>query len=294
VASSMTGFGEATTRRAGLQVRVEARSVNHKRLQVRCLLPAALADMEQAVEQAVRGKLARGSVTIVVRVQRRGTALEPSIRVEAARAVLRSARRLQRELGVKGDVDLTTLLSLPGVVQGGGPSDEPDDALRKVVLDGVRRALVGLVRHRAREGASMTRAMRGLVARLGKGLAQIERRAPLVVERYRERLRDRVQTAIADAGATVRPEDLVRDVALFADRSDVTEEITRLAGHLDHLRDALAGKGEVGRRVEFLLQEVLRETNTIGSKANDGELAGTVIAMKEDVEKLRELAANLE
>lgn len=297
---SMTGFGEASLRRKAFEVRAEVRSVNHKRLQIRCLLPPPLGDLEHGIEEVVRARLGRGSVTVTVQMQRRGPAAAPQMRLEAARAALRSLRRVQRELGVGGAIDLRTLLSIPGVMQGGATSGEVDDVMRRGVVDAVQRATAALIRHRTREGAAMGRVMQALVTDLRRSTRGIERRAPRVIERYRERLGARVRQALESSGATgtpgggLRPEILVREVALFADRADITEELTRLEEHLARMQETLRGGGEVGRRVEFLLQEILRETNTIGSKANDGEIAGTVIAMKEAVEKLRELAANLE
>jgi uncharacterized protein (TIGR00255 family) len=290
----MTGFGTASFRRRGFEARAEIRTVNHKRLSLRLSLPPALAAIESEIEDLVRGRLARGSVTVSVTLVRSPGSEAAPLRLAAAKSAVRDLRKLQRALGLAGEVDLRLVCSYPGVFQSPSPDAPLDPGARGAAVGAVDRAIAGVLRRRASEGAHMAKTMGAILDRFEKHLAAVEARAPLAVRDHRDRLLARIRALVSEAALELKPEDLVRETALHADRVDVTEEITRLKGHLAELRRALRAAGEAGRAIEFLLQEVLRETNTIGSKANDGAITRDVVAMKGETERLRELAANVE
>ena len=165
------------------------------------------------------------------------------------------------------------------------------DTLHGPALDD---AIAGLVEMRGKEGAALLADMTTRVALVATHAKEVEKRAPQVVEEYRDKLKARIDKLMADSGMKLEPAELIKEVAFFADRCDITEETTRLAHHCQQFQQAIEGKGEVGRRLDFIAQEMLRETNTIASKANDAELATIAVAMKSEIEKIKEQVQNLE
>jgi uncharacterized protein (TIGR00255 family) len=289
---SMTGFGAASRDRERLAVRAEVRSVNHRYLQVKVRLPGELAWLESDVEERVRAVLERGSVSVYVALSA-GTALTTAaINSKAARRYKILFGELSRDLGIPGELELSTLAALPGVL-----SAEVDTLAqaraRRAVLEVVDDALVALGGMREREGQATAKELEGNARRIRKLVQGIKRRMPEVVRRHQTSLHARVEVLLAGRGG-VRPEDLAREIALLADRMDVSEELGRLQSHLDQLAQIMAREGAVGRALEFLAQEFLREANTIGSKCNDAAVAHDVVELKTLIERLREQVMNVE
>ncbi len=294
----MTGMGAAARTAGGLSADVEIRSVNQRFLKVQLRLPAVLEAVEPEMEARVRGRVRRGAVTVTVRVA--GVTEAPFAVSEAGvRAHLEGVRAVAERLGIRMEADrqlLETVIRLPGAVESAETGEAMSEPLRSLVLEACDGALEQLDAMRSREGASLggeLLRLSGEARRLSRTVAD---RAPDVVRGHRARLAERVNALLAEGAArtAVTEADLAREVALFADRADITEELHRLGCHLDRLEETVRGEGEAGRRLEFLLQEIVREVNTIGSKANDTAIAHAVIELKCIAEQLREQVQNVE
>jgi uncharacterized protein (TIGR00255 family) len=287
---SMTGFGAADGQVAGGRLRLEIRTVNHRHLSVQLKLPAELSDLEGALRERLRGRFDRGHVTVSGRwLETPGSADAVAVDVERARALVEALRKLGEELRVAGDVDLATVARLPDVVRVARPESSPDGSGVLAVLD---RAAETCVAAREREGTALCAELTGHLDLLADLARTVKAAAPARLLRER----DRLVAAVSElaGGVSVDPGRLAQEIAYLADRLDITEELVRFETHLGAMREALAGDGAVGRRLAFLLQEVGREANTMGSKANDAAIAEAVITMKTELEKLREQVENLE
>jgi len=288
----MTGFGVADGPAAGGRLQLEIKTVNHRHFNVQLRLPAALQALEEVLRERLRARIERGHVAVSARwleePRRMG---EPAVDLARARAVLAALERLRAELRLPGEIDLGFVARQPEVLRfdGAGPDPLVDAA---EVLGIADRALADVVATRAREGAVLARELAHRLDLLDRSLAQVRARAPERVVIERDRLRAAVKELLD--GAEPDPQRVAQEIAFLAERLDVTEEMVRLATHLDAARDALAGTAPAGRRLGFLAQEMLREINTMGSKANDAAIAQAVIVMKEELERFREQLENLE
>ncbi len=285
---SMTGVGFAAGSCEVGDVRVEVRSVNGRTLSIKTRLASGCAGFEASIEELVRERLRRGSVAVVVERQAGAPAGPDRTVLHAAAATLRS---IAEELRLSPP-------SLADVLQFVGPLRN-EAVVSRPCPPGLRRLLEGalseLERVRAADGLGTVRALETWFAEFEGHVRAAAARAPAVVEAYRERLLQRAQEFVAKhVSQPVEAADVVREVAVFADRVDVAEELQRLQQHLAEIRSVVVRGGEVGRRLEFLLQELLRETNTLGAKSPDTTLAHTVVAMKACIERCKEQVANLE
>lgn len=291
---SMTGYGKAEFADDRFRVVVEIRSVNHRYLKVVLRGGDALFAVESRIEETVRRHVSRGTITVWVTVEATGETLAPRLNETAAEAYWHQLTALAERLRLPEPEDLTPLLSLPGVTE----LPEPDGTLYEQAWEAIEQALVRaleqLVAFRRREGAAMAAELKQLAERVRHQLRQVEARAPQVVEAYRDRLRERVRQLMEGTDVAVREEDLAREVSLFAERCDIHEEITRLTSHLDQFARLADQERSEGRKLDFLTQEMFREINTIGAKANDAQIAHAVVEMKSLVERMRELLQNVE
>jgi len=291
---SMTGFGRASARTGVERIEVEVRSVNGRHLGISYRAPETLAAGEVEVERLVRGAISRGSVTVTVRCT--SPALEPRWQVDPARlAQYRDAlRRAGRSLGIAGDVPLETLAALPGVIHdaAGPPASAPKLLAR--VRATIGRALGAHTAAREREGKTLAADLRARATQLVRLLDGIARRAPLALKAAHERLAARVAELVGAAGAAPPGPEVAREIALLATRVDIAEECVRVRHHLADLAATLRATGAVGRKLDFLAQELLREFNTIGSKAADALIASAVVEAKAEIDRVKEQAANLE
>jgi uncharacterized protein (TIGR00255 family) len=288
----MTGFGRGEAAFAGSAVRAEVRSVNARHLEVRARLPRELGALEARVREAAARHFRRGQVDVSVRLPRELEAsAEVEIDAEVAGRYKTAADALARSLGLEGGLPLASLLALPGVARLRERELDPD-ALVLALLAAVEAACADAAGMREREGAALERELR---ARLGGVLARagaIEARSGEVARAQRERLAKRLAAAAPELELDARR--LEQEVVFYVDRMDVTEELVRLRSHCEQFGAALAADGGVGRKLEFLLQEMLREVNTIGSKAADAPIAREVVELKAELEKLREQVQNVE
>jgi uncharacterized protein (TIGR00255 family) len=290
---SMTGFGTAEGSAAGGRLRVEVRSVNHRHLAVQVKAPGSLGHLEADIRERLRLHLARGSVTVTARwLEAPGQAAGIVVDADRARTVVGLLRGLGRELGIAGDVDLATVARIPDVLRVVEADEAPVEAA--AVLEIVDRAAAGCAAMREREGAMLAADLVGRMAALEALADRIASRAPERLAAERDRLGAAVQELAC--GIAVDPGRLAQEIAFLADRYDVTEELVRFRAHVAAVRAVLDGPGSsaIGRELSFVLQELGREANTIGSKANDVAIAEAVIAIKGELERVREQVENLE
>lgn len=291
---SMTGFGaaQAAAKGRGAALRVEVRAVNHKFLQVKVRLPQDLSFLESEIEELVRKRLERGAVQLNVFASGPSGIETVAIDHAALGNYKRELARLGKELSLDAEVKLETLLALPGVV-GTGVDASALKRREREVLALVERALDALGEMREVEGKALAKDLAKHAAEIHRLVARIEKRMPEVVIAHREALTKRVAELLAP-GHKLAPADLAREVALLADKLDVSEEIARLASHLAQLATITTKDGPVGRQLDFLVQEIFRETNTIGSKCADAQVAHAVVELKTLIERLREQVQNVE
>jgi uncharacterized protein (TIGR00255 family) len=295
----MTGFGAATLNEGTLAVRVEARSVNHRYLQVKARLPQEHGYLDGEVEALVRKHLERGAVSVTVSFERASGDAPARIDAEVAARYQVEIEALCTKLRLPNEIDLAALLALPGVV-----STREDDALREredeLVLRCLERALKALVEMRSVEGASLARDLEKHAQAIAKIMTKLEKRMPKVLKEQHKKLTERVNELLdGKRRPSSRPEpvseaDLARELALLADRMDTSEEFARLQSHLSQLEKLLGSDKPVGRQLDFLVQEFFREANTIGSKCSDAEAAHAVVELKTTIERLREQVQNIE
>jgi uncharacterized protein (TIGR00255 family) len=289
---SMTGFGAAASETGGASLRVEVRSVNHRHLVVKLRLPEAFAALEPEVEERVRAQCERGTVSVSLAHERTGAVAQARLDHELARRYARELTSLADELGVPPVLSLDTLVGLPGVLTDAAPPADGDGA-RAAVLELLGQALARMLEMRAAEGAALAVDLRKNAAELAQLAARIQKRMPSIVRGHRTALAKRVQ-ALLGGKVPVSDADLAREVALQADKLDVSEELTRLASHLEQLERFVAKGGRIGRQLDFLVQEIFREVNTIGAKCSDATVAHWVVEAKTHVERLREQVQNVE
>lgn len=290
---SMTGFGQAEAVVSGARISVEVKSVNHRFLDASVKAPREYAALETRLLELVRGRMKRGKVDVFV--TRKPDVSDPSaVRpdLELAKGLHRALVSIAGELGVNQHVTLDTLAGWREIISVGVAVADPESE-RPGVEDALTRALDRITAMRADEGKRLADDIRARIAEVRSLTAAAKLRAPKVVEDQRAKLKERLAKLLGDA-AMIDAGRLEQEVAILADRADVHEELVRLESHLQQLETTVSGGGEVGRRLDFLLQEVGRETNTLGSKANDAELAKIVVELKAVAERIREQAMNLE
>ena len=291
---SMTGQGHAHEDGPHGVFTVELRTVNNRGFKLSPRLSDALGRFEPQIEALLRGAIRRGTIQLNARWQRPGAAGASLVNEPVVEAYFRQLDSVRNRLGSDEPIDFARLAMLPGALQEPTGDDFDEDAVWAAFSQVLAAAVDSLNRMRDGEGAAMAAQLEADLSIVGEQLEEIRRRAPQVVESYRERLRSKVDSFLQKAGHSVEPHELLREVQIFADRSDTSEEITRLDTHIGLFRRTLADQQANGRKLDFVIQEMLRETNTIGSKASDAEIAHNVVEIKCALERMRELVQNLE
>jgi uncharacterized protein (TIGR00255 family) len=288
--SSMTGFGAADGLVGDARASVEIRTVNHRFFSPNLKLPSAFARWEGEIRELLRQKIARGHVTLTARIDRES--MTPVIDETRLAHYLTALKALQKKHKLAGDLDLATLLRLPDVIA--EPGDEVDPGAGDALVGIVAKAADNLVEMRRAEGKQLTGFLLERVDAVESRLAKTEKRAPV---RLKEQ-HDRVKRTVGEltGGTGVDPQRIAQEIAILADKLDIAEELDRFRSHLAAFRDTTRSKTSdpVGKRLGFILQEMVREANTIGSKANDAPILDDVIAIKEELERIREQVENLE
>lgn len=294
VVRSMTGQGVGRAEGELGSIAVELRSVNHRGLRFSIRLGDLLGPLEGRFEQLIRGELKRGSIQASARFIPAAGAVSGSINAPLVLAYANELHRIRESLMTNDPINLASLLQIPGAIdlgdRGGLDPDEIWPLLRKATLVAVEN----LDAMRATEGATMAAVLRDEARTIDTHREQIGQLAPTVVEQYRDRLETKVRRFLETRGLEIGPIDLLREVQVYADRSDISEELTRLASHLKMFEAALVDTDAAGRKLDFIIQELFRETNTIGSKAADAKIAASVVEIKCAIERMRELVQNIE
>jgi uncharacterized protein (TIGR00255 family) len=291
--NSMTGFGRGEHVTPSGLYRCELQSVNHRYLEVRSRLPRRLAGLDLPIQRAVQGRFARGRIDVTV-TEELSDGQPRKLRLNRTLALeyLSAFKALQGELGLPGEVTLEFLCSQRDLFELEGDEVGTPEADWPEIRIALERAMTGLAEMRWDEGKSLKAALLGHLDLVDATLMTIIARAPEVVRSYKNRLEIRLQRLLE--GKTVDPGRLEQEVAILADRSDIAEEVARLTSHLGQFREFIGQQGPHGRRLEFLLQELQREANTIGAKANDAKISQDVVALKSTLEQLREQVQNVE
>lgn len=290
----MTGFGESHHQETGLAVGVEVRTINSRYFKLTVRSSEVYAPLEAEIEAIVRQHVKRGTVQVSLRVDRAHSADHYRLNETALAAYRDQLERVRQQWQLTTPLQLEALLQLPGVVEESALHWSDADADWPHIQRTLAEALERLSKMRLDEGAAMAADLRANAAAIGRELESIAERAPLIGEAYRTRLTERLERVLAEYQQSLDPGDLIKEVSIYAERTDISEEIVRLRSHLAQF-DVMLGEAESsGRKLEFLTQEMFREANTIGSKANDVQIARHVIEIKAAIERIREMIQNIE
>jgi uncharacterized protein (TIGR00255 family) len=288
---SMTGYGRGTATLDGRQIAVELSSVNRKQAEISLSLPRALLELEPRVRDEINAHISRGRLTVVVGLHAKGGVKGGAINLAAAKAYRNQLKAARKSLKLGGEITLDQVLRGPGVLD----SEEVEietEAAWPALKKALKAALEQFVKMRQREGEALSADLRRRVLAIQKDVKTIGVLAPKVMDHHRGTLLERANKAGLEIEAS--DERLLKEIVFFADRSDISEELTRLRSHLDQFFGQLGKDEPVGRTLDFLLQELFRETNTIGNKANFLAISRMIVGMKTELEKLREQVQNIE
>ncbi len=293
----MTGYGESSHQGKTLAVAIELRSVNNRYLKVSLRAPESYQILEPEFEKAVRKLVRRGTVQVNLRVHRVKETQEQPLRLDVLKGYLTQVAKVAQESNLTQEacnILMGNVLHLPGIVPEGQVGAKTLDEDWPQIEKTLEIALGKLQSMRSTEGEVMAQELMALRNKICEHLASIKVLIPQVMEAYKDRLLDRVRKLLESTEAQIQPSDLIREVAIFAERSDIAEEVTRLDSHLEQFGKVLEQEEGAGRKLEFLTQEMVRETNTMGSKAADVKITRHVVEIKGDLERIRELIQNVE
>ncbi len=291
---SMTGHGEAHRRHEKVAVAIEVRTINSRYFKLTLRTNDVYNSLESSIEAVVRERIRRGTLQVNLRVDRQPSPDDFQISDVVLASYHKQLRLLSEEIGLVESVRLDGLLNLPGVVLDRTSQRRDAEADWPVIEATLKEALDNLASMRVEEGRAMEVDLAANCQIIAKQLESIVARSPLVVDAYRARMTDRLNKLLAELGVTITAADVVREVGLFAERSDIAEETVRLKSHLEQFETIMRTEEACGRKLEFVTQEMFRETNTMGSKANDAEISRHVIEIKTAIERMREMIQNVE
>ena len=290
---SMTGFGRAECQDGDYSYKAEIRSVNNRFIEINTRIPKAFLDMELSLKKLIKSHCARGSINITITLANSNDGsgewdVKPNLPL--AIQYVKALKEIQTSLGLEGQVHIDSVVGLRDVFK-----IEPvsiDSAKESLLLNIAESALTSLQKMREEEGAHLQKDLAERIDSIEKHAAQIEKRQPAVIQEYKNRLKEKIK--LLNDGIEVDEPRLAQETAILADRCDITEEITRLSSHLIQFRKLFDSTEPIGRKLEFITQEINREVNTMGSKSSDTEMANLVIEIKSTLEKIREQLANIE
>jgi len=291
---SMTGHGEAHRHQTGMAIAVEVRTVNNRHFKLTVRSSEGYAALEPLVEAVVREHVRRGTVQVNLRVDRELTSDDYRLNEAVLVGYMKQLDVILQQHGFGEPVRFDSILALPGVVNELGATFDAAESHWPLIEPVLSEALTNLAQMRSAEGKAMLADLNSNLQIIARELAEIEARAPLVIEGYRGRIQERLAKMLTEFGVTIGPADVAREAGLFAERTDISEEVVRLKSHLEQFDKVMQKEETPGRKLDFLTQEMFRETNTIGSKANDAEIARHVIEIKSIIERIREMVQNVE
>ena len=297
----MTGQGHATSESDLGTLSVEVRTVNNRGFKCTPRVNDALSSLESQIEALARSLIHRGSVHLAINLRRPSNDALPNIDTGVLQAYYEKLELTRNAVGSDAPIDLTSLITLPGVINSAKQDRRDDKKLWAFVEQVVTAAIDNLNEMRSAEGANMAESLEADCQQIKVHLDRISELAPRSVQAYQDRLESKIKRVLAEREISAEPADLLREVQIYADRADISEEITRLGSHLTMFKDVLNGTANdtgqrepTGRKLDFIIQELFRETNTIGSKAADAEVSANVVEIKCAIERMRELVQNLE
>jgi uncharacterized protein (TIGR00255 family) len=290
----MTGFGEAATEVDGLAYSVEIKSVNNRFLKTHLRLPEAAGFLESDIEALIRGSVHRGTVNCALHLKNVSGEALFELDSGTIKGYVKQLKKIAASEGLDSNIDIANMLGLPGIVQAVTPDEETAAKLKETILKLIAEALEKFKRMRSQEGDALFEDLKGNCKLISETLKLIKDRSPVVVTEYCEKLLKRANDLQASAKLELDSEMLIREMAIFADRSDVAEEVTRLTAHLEQFEKHCNNNENVGRRLDFISQEMLREANTIASKASDAQIGGWVIDIKCAIDRIKEQVQNVE
>ncbi|MFG0248731.1 MAG: YicC/YloC family endoribonuclease [Phycisphaeraceae bacterium JB051] len=295
---SMTGFGQAANQIDGVHYAVEIRSVNNRYFKSTIRVPEELASLETELETQLRKRVHRGSITLTVKFRLADDVSPYQINDLALQDYLKHLQQLRDQVGNSqtANIDLTALLGLPGVLVQTDDLEQITAKARVALKPLVDQAIDGLSKMRSVEGMALAEDLLGHRAAIESRLSEIAQRAPQVVDEYHDRLRNRVNELLAKAQLDIAQPDLIREVAVYAERCDIAEEVSRLTGHMQQFQEMLTNDNDEpsGRTLDFLTQEMLREANTFASKSNDVTIARHIVEVKGAIDRIKEQVQNVE
>jgi len=289
----MTGFSRYENQNEDLTCKVEIRSVNNRFIDINTRLPKSLAPLELPLKKMVKSKCARGSFDIIIAIEKNGDSeanLEVAPNLPLASEYLNAFKKIQEGLGLKGEIDINTILSQRDVVK--PELKKVEDSSEEIVFQTVDKTLTDLVKMREDEGKNLEKDILNQISTIQALGKSISTKQSITVQQFQDKLKEKIQTLTT--GIEIDPARVAQESALLADRCDVTEELVRLESHLDQFNKLVSSQEPQGRKLEFLTQEINREVNTMGSKTIDLEVSKAVIEMKSCLEKIREQLANIE
>ncbi|MEM9064425.1 MAG: YicC/YloC family endoribonuclease [Planctomycetota bacterium] len=293
---SMTGFGDAAAQEGGVHYFLEVRSLNNKYFKAVIRLPDDLQSLEADLESSLRKRLSRGTVTLTAK--RTNASASAALEINTAALDRYIAQLKGSESISKGDIalDITPLLALPGVLNPPADDEARLDKAREVFRRLVDEASDHLISMRQREGHLLLTELKGHRDYIAERLEEIARLAPGVIDDYEQRLKQRIENLLEGAGQSFEPQEFVREIAVYAEKTDIAEEIARLRGHIGQFTDMLDAEDDrpIGRTLDFLSQEMLREANTIASKTPDAAVSRLIVEIKGAIDRIKEQSANVE
>jgi uncharacterized protein (TIGR00255 family) len=292
--NSMTGYGQAEAEINGVNYAVEIKAINNRYLKTNIKLPDTVAFLEEDVDQLLRRNLLRGTINYVLRLKDVSGHALFDIDEQALRAIIQRLSDVSSSVDIDGMVDMGSLLNLPGIIQPKMPDEGISGQIRDMVLSISQEAIGKLKQMRAAEGSFLEADLKSHCDAISEDLQKIRTRSTTVMQEYAKRLRKRVDELLAEAKLKLDEQTLAREVAILADRSDISEEVARLDSHLQQFTESRRTDDQAGRRLDFISQEMLREANTIASKASDTEIVRCVVDIKCRIDRLKEQIQNVE
>jgi uncharacterized protein (TIGR00255 family) len=290
----MTGFGDAREERADHALAAEVRTINSRHFKLNLRTTDGYGALDARIESVVREYVRRGTVSVNLRIRHITPADDYRVNLDVLERYADQLQKLAAKRHLAEELRLELLAQLPGVIEELSAEARDAEAIWPLLEPTLRAALEDLTQMRTAEGAALAEDLRRQCAAVESSLNKVAQRSPLVADAYRSRLQERIEEALRQFTAAIEPLDLVREVCLFADRSDISEEIVRLRSHLRQFVQAMQATESAGRKLEFICQEMGREANTIGAKANDAEISQEVVEIKTALERIREQIQNIE
>lgn len=290
---SMTGFGKKTLKDKNTSIEIEIRSVNNRSLTIISKLPEAISPYRNALEKAIRERISRGTVYLVIKYQSRAGTSFYKINEHLIKRYIDKLKILQKKFGLRNDVMLSQILTLPGIVEVRKDADLSKDFPSNLKA-ALKKALSELIKMRKSEGNALASDIGLHCKNIKRHLIKVRQLVPLIAEDYRKKLKKRANTILKESDIIVEEKDLIKEIVLFSQHSDISEEIVRLESHIKHILSFMNKDEPKGRRLEFIAQEMLREANTMGSKARGVQLSKLFVEIKSEIDKIREQTQNIE